>query len=86
VPSAEAVVGGAWQAGLSVEFQADSGAASPSVKVTLTDADGSSEFNIAGFPAGRHARRDFIAALPGAKLMLEAAGATATLIWFEFGA
>ena len=85
-PSAEAVVGGAWQTGLSLEFQADSGAASPSVKITLTDTDGSSEVNIAGFPAGSQVRRDVIAALPGAKLKLEVAGATATLSWFEFGA
>jgi hypothetical protein len=85
-PTAEAVMGGAWQTGLSIEFQADSGAASPSVKVTITDADGASEVNISGFPAGGNARRDFIAALPGAKLKLEVTGATATMSWFEFGA
>jgi hypothetical protein len=79
----EAVVGGEEPAHVSLEYEADAGATSASVKVTITDLSGTAEWNLTGFPAGPHTRRDFVRVQPGTKMKLEVASAAGHLRWLE---
>ncbi|HTS63228.1 MAG TPA: hypothetical protein VMH28_14470 [Candidatus Acidoferrales bacterium] len=81
--TANAVAGGAEPVHLSLEYEADSGASSPSITVTITDSAGTAVWNLTGFPTGYHHKRDFARAEPGAQLKLQVTGTTAHLRWFE---
>lgn len=82
--TANAVAGGAEPVHLSLEYEADSGASSPTVTVTITDSSGTASWNLAGFPAGYHVKRELARVEPGAQLKLQVSGTTAHLRWFEF--
>ena len=82
-PSKQALVGGEEKANLLLEYSPDAGAASPSVKVTITDSTGDATFNITSVPAGYHVKRDFASAAPGATVKLDVGACSAHLRWFE---
>jgi hypothetical protein len=82
--SATAVAGGAEPAHLFLEYEADSGASSPSVTVTITDSSETAVWTLTGFPSGFHVKRGFARVQPGAQLKLQVASTTAHLRWFEF--
>ena len=82
-PSKQALVGGEEKASLLLEYSSDAGAASPSVKVTITDSTGDATFNITSVPAGYHVKRDFASAAPGATVKLDVSACSAHLKWFE---
>ena len=82
-PSKQALVGGEEKANLLLEYSPDAGAASPSVKVTITDSTGDATFNITSVPAGYHVKRDFASAAPGATVKLDVSACSAHLRWFE---
>ena len=82
-PSKQALVGGAEDVHLLLEYSPDAGATSPSVKVTITDSTGDVTFNITTVPAGYHVKRDFASAAPGATVKLDVTACSAHLRWFE---
>jgi hypothetical protein len=82
-PSATATIGGVENAFLSLEYLKDSGAAAPSVKVTITDPSGVGDWNITTIPDGFQTKVDFASAVPGATVKLDVTGCTAQLKWFE---
>jgi hypothetical protein len=82
-PSKQALVGGEEKANLLLEYSPDAGAASPSVKVTITDSTGDATFNITSVPTGYHVKRDFASAAPGATVKLDVSACSAHLRWFE---
>lgn len=82
-PSKQALVGGEESVHLLLEYSPDTGAASPSVKVTITDSTGDITFNITSVPAGYHVKRDFASAAPGATVKLDVSACSAHLRWFE---
>jgi hypothetical protein len=83
-PTANAMVGGIEPAHLSMEYEADSGAAAPSIKVTITDSSGTAVWNLSNFSSGFQVKREFAHAEPGAQVRIEGAQVTARLRWFEF--
>jgi len=82
-PTAQATIGGAENAFLSLEYLKDAGGPPPSVKVTITDPSGTGEWNITTIPDGFQTKVDFASAAPGATVKLVVAGCTAQLKWFE---
>ena len=82
-PGKQALVGGEEKANLLLEYSPDAGAASPSVKVTITDSTGDATFNITSVPTGYHVKRDFASAAPGATVKLDVSACSAHLRWFE---
>jgi len=82
-PGKQALVGGAEEVRLLLEYSPDAGATSPSVKVTITDSTGDITFNITTIPAGYHVKRDFASAAPGATVKLDVGACSAHLRWFE---
>ena len=82
-PSKQALVGGEEKACLLLEYSPDTGAASPSVKVTITDSTGDVTVNITTVPAGYHVKRDFAFAAPGATVKLDVSACSAHVRWFE---
>jgi hypothetical protein len=82
-PSKQALVGGEENVHLLLEYSPDTGATSPSVKVTITDSTGDVTFNITTVPAGYNVKRDFASAAPGATVKLDVSACSAHLRWFE---
>lgn len=82
-PSKQALVGGEENVRLLLEYSPDTGATSPSVKVTITDSTGDVTFNITTVPAGYHVKRDLASAAPGATVKLDVSACSAHLRWFE---
>ena len=82
--SANAMVGGVEPAHLSLEYEADSGASSPSITVTITDSSGTAAWNLTNLPTGFQVKPEFARVEPGAQLKLEGSKVTARLRWFEF--
>ena len=82
-PSKQALVGGERKVHLQLEYSPDTGATSPSVKVTITDSTGDAAFNITSVPAGYNVKRDFACAAPGATVKLDVSACSAHLRWFE---
>jgi len=82
--SASAMVGGVEAAHLSLEYEADSGASSPSITVTITDSSGTAAWNLTNLPAGFQVKREFARVDPGAQLKVQGTQVTAHLRWFEF--
>jgi hypothetical protein len=81
--TANATIGGAENAFLSLEYLKDAGAPASSVKVTITDPSGTGEWNITTIPDGFQMKTDFASAVPGATVKLDVTGCTAELKWFE---
>jgi hypothetical protein len=81
--SAQATIGGAQSVFLALEYLKDSGAASSTVKVAITDPSGTGEWNITTIPSGFQTKVDFASAAPGATVKLDVAGCTAQLKWCE---
>jgi hypothetical protein len=77
----EAVVGGDRDVHLNLEYTPTG--TGPSVKVSLANADSTSEVNITAIADGYHFKGDFISASPGAKITLDVVNCTARLRWFE---
>lgn len=66
-----------------LEYSPDTGATSPSVKVTITDSTGDVTFNITTVPAGYHVKCDFASTAPGATVKLDVTACSVHLRWFE---
>ena len=81
--TAQATIGGAENAFLSLEYLKDAGAPASNIKVTITDPSGTGEWNITTIPDGFQAKVDFASAVPGATVKLVVTGCTAQLKWFE---
>jgi hypothetical protein len=82
--TATGLVGGSQQVSLSLEYLVDSGAASPSVKVSLAAPDGtSSDWSDSAPTAGYHVQEALLSAKPGTKLTLTVNNVTARLRWCE---
>jgi len=82
--TATGLVGGSQSVSLSVEYLVDSGAASPSVKVTLAAPDGtSSDWTDSAPVAGYHVQEALLSAKAGTKLTLTVNNVTARLRWCE---
>ena len=82
-PSAQALVGGASTVHLSLEYLVDTGASSPSIKVT-TASDGTSSTWQETTPAtGYQFRRDFMNVPPGTTVTVDATEMAARLRWCE---
>ena len=82
-PSKDAQVGGTKKVELTLEYTPDSGATAPTIKVVVTESDGSSEWNLTTVPAGYHVRSEFASVAPGAKITLQVSQCMARLRWFE---
>ena len=82
--TATGLVGGSQPASLSVEYLVDSGASSPSVKITLAAPDGTtSDWSDTAPAAGYHVQEALITAKPGTKLTLAVNNVTARVRWCE---
>lgn len=78
------LVGGSQPVSLSIEYLVDPGAASPTVKLTLTAPDGTSSDWTDGAPAtGYHVQEALLNAKPGTKLTLTVNNVTARVRWCE---
>ncbi len=78
------LVGGSQQVSLSLEYLVDSGASSPSVKVSLVAPDGtSSDWSDSAPAAGYHVQEALLSAKAGTKLTLTVNNVTARLRWCE---
>lgn len=81
--TAQTIVGGKGSVFLSLEYQHDAGAVSPSVKVTIQEPTGSGIWTITTIPGGQVVKHDFAAAAAGATVKIDVAGCTARLTWHE---
>lgn len=79
----EAFIGGAQDVNLTLEYKPVSGATSPGVKITVTDSDGTSEWNVTSIPDGFHVKSDFASVVPGCTVTLETTECMARLRWCE---
>lgn len=82
-PSKEAFVGGSENVHLTLEYMPVTGATTPSVKLVVTDASGTSEWNVTTIPAGYHVKEGFASAAPGSSFKLEVKECVARLRWCE---
>ena len=81
--SAQALAGGSEQVSLSIEYLVETGASSPSVKVTTTS-DGSTATWSDTTPAvGYHVQEGFLSVNPGTKISLDVNNLTARIRWCE---
>src|SRR5262245_10067789 len=82
--SATGLAGGSEQVSLSLEYLVESGAASPSVKLTLTSPDGTtSDWSDTSPSVGYHVQEGLLSAKAGTKLSLTVNNVTARLRWCE---
>jgi hypothetical protein len=81
--SSERFVGGLADVKLTLEYMAVSGAAAPTVKVTIVDAGSSTAWEDAAVAEGFHVKNDFSTLAPGARLTLEVTETVARLRWCE---
>lgn len=82
-PKREAVAGGARKVRLTLEYTGTGVSPAPSIKISLSEPSGTSEWNITSIPEGYQVKEDFTSAAPGAKITLEVVNCTARLRWFE---
>ena len=82
-PAAQAFVGGAARARLSLEYVVDDGASSPTVKVTTESAGSASTWEETAPASGYQTKSDFMSVEPGTKVTLDATETTARLRWCE---
>lgn len=83
-PTQEALIGGIKDVQLKLEYMPAEGAASPSVKVTITNSDGTtSTWDESSIPSGYHMKNDFVKTTPGTKVKIEVNEAIARLRWCE---
>ena len=79
----EVLIGGKANVHLSLEYLADTGAASPSVKVTVTFDGSTSSWSESPIPTGYQVKGDFMTVQPGSKVVVDVTEATAKLRWCE---
>lgn len=81
--SEQTIIGGSHPVRLTLEYKPEATATSASVKVTVTDSEGTSDWNQTGIAAGYHTKTDFSAVSPGATITLETNECFARLRWCE---
>jgi hypothetical protein len=81
--TAQAFVGGAAPARLSLEYVVDDGASSPTIKVTTVSAGSTSTWEETAPASGYQVKSDFMSVQPGTKVTLDATETTARLRWCE---
>src|SRR4051812_21308069 len=81
--AAQAFVGGATPARLSLEYVVDDGASSPAIKVTTVSAGTTSTWEETTPATGYQMKSDFLSVEPGTKVTLDATETTARLRWCE---
>ena len=82
--TATGLVGGANQVSLSLEYLVESGAASPTVKLSLAAPDGTnSDWSDSAPSTGYHVQEALLSAKPGTKLTLAVNNVTARVRWCE---
>jgi len=81
--SQQTLVGGSEQVSLSLEYLVETGAASPSVKLTTTSDGTTSIWNDTTPAVGYHVQEALLSVKPGSKVLLEVNNVTARLRWCE---
>ena len=81
--SKDTFVGGSRDVLLTLEYMPVTGATSPSVKLVVEDAGGTTDWDLTSVPDGYHVKSNFASVAPGAKLTLSANECLARLRWFE---
>jgi hypothetical protein len=80
---AQALVGGATSIHMSLEYLVDSGASSPSIKVTTVSDGSTSTWEETSPASGYQIKSDFITIQPGSTVTLDATETAARLRWCE---
>jgi len=77
----ETFVGGVEDLRLTLEYMKTG--TSPHAKITITDADGTTVWDITTIPDGYHVKEEFATVSPGSKVKIEVTDCTARLRWCE---
>jgi hypothetical protein len=81
--SEQTLVGGSEQVSLSLEYLVETGAVSPSVKLTTTSDGASGTWSDTTPAVGYHVQEALLSVKPGTKVLLEVNNVTARLRWCE---